>query len=338
RKKLRLVCRTWKEFLDRHSLRWVFLKSQTKVMGSGTQRIDFTTSEGIEYLPQESRFHTETSRSQTSNISVLYIQDPSNDGSVLYKSAEKIPHVRSIGFSCEFGQSVRGIPQSFVEGLQSSFTQLTCLAIWAGVVEGPLVLPNLEVLSLNVTEFPIQEWWFPSLKHYHFKARRRVVENFSASMVPGPTTRLLSLYLFDPDKSIEVDEQFWEDFPSLQFLGIFLGSLDLVADPPHTHPLSQLFLCECITNLYGSSINYRQLAAVVARITNLTTLVVPAECFIYEGEDALPLSKAHAERGIEWIDMYGGELLQHESAVNSNVGFALATLVGASLVAQHMYG
>ncbi|PVG01111.1 hypothetical protein CPB86DRAFT_782017 [Serendipita vermifera] len=338
RKKLRLVCRTWKEFLDRYSLRWIFDKFQTELTGSGTQRIDFTTSEQADYLLSESKFHDEISRSSTgTNVSVLYLRDPMNDGSVLFENARKLPHIRSISFSQEVGLGVLDIPQSFVEGLQSSFTQLTCLVIWGGVIEGPLVLSKLEVLSLDVVKFPVQERWFPSLKHYHFKGRQRNKEDFSASMVPGPTMGLLSLYFFDPNISIKADEQFWGDFPSLQFLGITLNNFDLVAAPPFKHPLFQLFLCECITDISGSSINYRQLATVVSRIPNLTTLVVPAECFIYEEEAALPLSKAHAERGIEWVDMDGGELLVHKSAVNSNVGYALATFVGASLVAQHLY-
>jgi hypothetical protein len=338
RVKLRLVCRVWKEILDRLSLRWIHRKSQAKAIRSGTKRIDITTLEHVESLPDEIKSYASLlpSCQFETNLSVVYIKDLSNDASVLFENAKKIPHVRSINYSCDNGIRILDIPPSFVSSLQESFAQLTCLTIWGGTVEGPLVLPNLEVLSINVIKFPVEQWWFPSLKHYHIGMRYRIVQNFSTSWVPGPTTRLLSLYLFGFDKAIKADEQFWEDFPSLQFLGTPLAYLDLDIDLPSAHPLSTFFLCECITDSYGSSINYGKLATVTDQIPNLTTLVVPAECFIYEAEAAIPLSKDHAERGIEWVDMHGGELLEHKSAINSNVGFYLAALVAASLVAQHL--
>jgi hypothetical protein len=338
RAKLRLVCRTWKDLLDRHSLRWIHRDFQAEAIGPGTQRLDFNTLEYIKDITDGIKTHPQllSSCQFETNLSVICIKDQANKASILFENARKLPHVRSINYINDLGLRILDLPRSFVDGLQESFAQLTSLAITGGDVEGPLVLPNLEVLSINVTEFPVEQWWFPSLQHYHLGWRYTMVENFSTSWVPGPSTRLLSLYLRGPDKTIEADEQFWEDFPSLQFLGMPLANLNLDVDLPSMHPLSTLFLCECITDSYGSSINYGKLATVADQIPNLTTLVVPAECFIYEAEAAIPLSKDHGERGIEWVDMHGGELLEHKSAINSNMGFYLAALVAASLVAQHL--
>ncbi|PVG02918.1 hypothetical protein CPB86DRAFT_696227, partial [Serendipita vermifera] len=251
RKKLRLVCKMWANFLDPHSMRWVCHRQHWKPNGRGIKRLDirdvtYRANESVSSISIRSRLqpkHVESilampqTRSSLSTIRLDFVSVVPSKGTIQY-ILDQVADYSSIR---TFGYKIRETCTRYLtQQLQKRFSSITTLEIEATEIIGPLRLEKLETLYLDTSTYDADNWWFPSLKHCAFGCQVVKGYGWKTSLIPGPRHQIRSLYLKRLTSPVRIDAQFWQDLPLLEFLGGCAQWMAIVDSAPLDHPLVQL--------------------------------------------------------------------------------------------------
>jgi len=279
RRRLRLVCRAWNEFvlLSRH--RWLQLVDE----GSPIYGLDSTTPGAGGVRPVE-RLSTKINSDElvvpilswTSHI----LQRPADQSPLrayalrLYKLptqgynpfydlvrlAPDSPEytntaLESLSIAALFGSTVYiSFPQ-----ISSTFTGLRSLFLW-NMIATPrqtIALPQLELLHVHYTTsafhtLPVHVWDTPALRHAYlaYLSTRAQFAAVLDGFLRRHAARLESLVLFHDDTKsaslLGLPVDFWYAFPALRLFGVKAVTLERqdwagwTVVPPTTHPLRYL--------------------------------------------------------------------------------------------------
>lgn len=121
------------------------------------------------------------------------------------------------------------------------FVNLTTLIVETELVEMDMELPKLRVLMLKSARLDLQRWRCPSLQHCVLIDLHKIDEplNIDMQFIPFPSS-LLSLIVYN--RSLIVDEVFWQSYSSLAHIGF--SSLDYQYPPPQGHPLCSISIVD----------------------------------------------------------------------------------------------
>ncbi|PVF95030.1 hypothetical protein CPB86DRAFT_788518 [Serendipita vermifera] len=330
RKKLQLVCKTWRELLHLHSVRWICKDTNLNQFGKGTLRIDFALSNNNQCsekpwnIPNSQHLDQLLSLPGTDNhLGVIALRDvvQTDDKlqTVLFSRSSDMPRVASLTYtSCQRESTSLGktpAPPGLLPGLESSFSSLTCLKISASAVQGSITLPRLEVILINVASYEPGRWWFPSLKHCQMGWSVMHQRTYTPSLIPGPINQMQSILLHQSRMDsvsdygrIEANDRFWQDHASLRYLGVMNEAFFVTADPPPTHPLSQIYFFESGRLHSGDSFDFDKASFTIRRIPNLKRVTVPTFLNSWspqQREDMLALYQQGTPRGIEFAHHFG---------------------------------
>jgi hypothetical protein len=330
RKQLQLVCKTWNELLRLHSARWICKDTNLDKFGKGTLRIDFVLSNNNRFsekpwnLPNSQHLDRLLSLPGTdSHLSVVALRDVIRTDEklqeVLFNRTRDMPRICSLTYiSCQHESTSLGkepAPPSLLPGLESAFSSLTCLKISSSTVQGFITLPRLEAISINVGNYEMGRWWFPALKHCHLGWAVMRQRTYTPSLIPGPINQIQSILLSQSREDttsdygmIEANERFWKDHASLHYLGIMNEALFLTADPPPTHPLSQIYFLESYRLHSGDWYDFDKAADMIRRIPNLKRITVPTFLTSWpepQKQKMLALYQQELPRKIEFAHHYG---------------------------------
>ncbi|KAG8815365.1 hypothetical protein FRC17_000735 [Serendipita sp. 399] len=277
RRKLRLVCRAWKQFADRWDLcdRWVCVASFSKQEISdetwrGALRVEFT---GAFHTIKTSLFCWKTiggNGLRMTRLELLHFPEGEFKPimEVLFATAASLPQLRSLGLAVP--DAYGGLPRR----LSKFFPKLTHLTL-DFTISGPgvivwdppkgkevpdelvreanaLRLLDLEVLFLLRKEFlPDLEYWnLPSLKHFH---AHPISPPFvwSDNIFPFLLQHSSTIETLDLDNTsigstgglnrsdgqYMVQPGFWDMFPSLQLIRYSSINMKFSDYPRNGHPL-----------------------------------------------------------------------------------------------------
>lgn len=227
------------------------------------------------------------------------------DCHIFFRHADHFSSLRSFAYSGSY--SLYSMPA--FEGMVSSFKSITMLILSNLLIMGPLTLPAVEILYLDCRVVDLSEWWFPRLRHVCFGMTTFEDKTYSEALIPGPIFNIHSLLLPDYHPDLEVDEMFWNDHPSLQFLGISIDRFRISDNAPYSHPLRYLHFIESNSALFKVSI--QRFNNIVDRIPNLQVITMPVNEDPYEdiySPNWMELFMEHKRRGIVWRNLEGKEI------------------------------
>ncbi|KAG8814879.1 hypothetical protein FRC18_001749 [Serendipita sp. 400] len=331
RRNMRLVCRLWRDLVDRHPARWLCGEGLIGTIPTrGVERIDFRTPTppsvsilspyGAPSLQQSlARVLAVNAGAGTrSKLSVLSIYCTNPDqyhglDKVLFAHARELPAVRSFAFDTP--STV--LHTTLLANLRRSFTSLTCLFISAQRIQGSLRLEGIEILMVKAASADLDEWYFPSLRQLSLEIGPPGRTAYRSSLVPGPVQNLRSLLFPTGDSSFKVTNEFWKEHPALEFLGVSADALNIIDPPPTSHPLAHLFLSHpsgiVLDDGYGSHSNLQAYADRIVKIPNLQTVMLSYFKYPPHGNRTasrgwIALMRVQMQHGVTFYNAFGREL------------------------------
>ncbi|PVG00523.1 hypothetical protein CPB86DRAFT_782600 [Serendipita vermifera] len=329
-KVLRLVCKMWKELLDRQPQYWLYEgRDSLEKRMKGVERIDLPLEihieDDIEFALGRPNIY---SMSETPNtllsLTNLCINDRTYNSEDcrtailhLFSQLSQIPNLRALNYINRFRQLNFTLPE-----LQAHFASITCLHLEAMELLGPLHLEKLEVLYLDVFAYGVTEWSVPNLRHLAVKRRGKSLfpshnldDNSSRKRVPIPASslrNLQSLLLYDVQTILTLDKHFWRVYPQLECIGGFFENFNILDAPPPNHPLHHVvnFGVE-----YEPWLMRTHLASLPNKLPNLRQIHMPFsrhnDSFLATDTAWVKLAQEHRQKGIIWSDR-DGEVIRYK--------------------------
>ncbi|CAG7850403.1 SubName: Full=Uncharacterized protein {ECO:0000313/EMBL:CCA75824.1} [Serendipita indica DSM 11827] len=250
RMRLKLVCRAWKDIVDRHEDWQLVLGDRYPPVDRTAHRLEVLLEPAFMHRHIPSHSSSEVGQMDTDkpwaelwgdypNLRVLSVYSGATGDHGLYE------HLQTDVFS----QPLAGIVRSFIlrlsnvhldemvlSGVQQSFSLLTSLSLDTRSIRGPLTLDHLETLVIRAELVELERWNLPSLRHLYLRG----YIPYRTNLIPESHQRLQSL-LVNPHTDLTTDDTFWKDHTSLKFLGVSPWGLEFMSPPPPDHPLAQLF-------------------------------------------------------------------------------------------------
>jgi hypothetical protein len=300
RKNLRLVCKMWDELLPQ-TPRWLSSIEQPRTIDEKVKRFDLTISGPPDTVPD---LHTGFNMSAICIHVFAFHNELQNLIQLALDKAHSVSSIRTFSYTYE------NISPPFLSlELQARFSSLTTLYIETVELYGPLRLDKLEVLYWNIYRCDQDQWWFPSLRHCALGDRIIGSNKFQPSLIPGPTHQLQSLYFPKQGSWMTMDDAFWQDFPCLEYLGVYNHMAD-IAHPgaPSHHPLRHI----AFNDASKEDINFYNFVQLTNLVPNLRRVTLPSN-FGQEDDKALHdtclfLFQEHCKRGIDWVDKEGNPI------------------------------
>ena len=287
RLQLKLVCRAWKDVLDRHEHWQLVLGDRFLPVSRKARRLEILLepaymrrrySSRLPSLEADEIAHPVTESSGPwvelagvyPHLRVLSVYSGAAGDHSLYQ------HLETDVFSQPLAESVRSLilrltnvhlDEQVLSAVQRSFSLLTCLSLDTRTIRGPLSLDRLETLILRAELVDLERWDIPNLRHLYLRG----YIPYRTFLIPGAHHRLHSL-LVNPHTDVIADDAFWEDHPSLKFLGVSPWGLDFMSPPSPDHPLAQLFFWA--RNSIGVELELPRARKIAHRIPQLQALTL----------------------------------------------------------------
>jgi hypothetical protein len=326
RKVLRLVCKTWKELLDRRPRRWLYDADALGERINGVERVDlqltahFVDTHWPKKSPQGIFSPLETPEMfSVTKISIHDMTYQSDDSRTvmlhLFSQISRLHNLQALSYVNHF----RKLNFTLSE-LQTHFSSLTCLYIEAMELRGSLQLERLEVLYLDVFTYDVGTWSLPNLRHLAVKRRGKSLlfphgpvnkrdNNEKSPISPSSLHGLRSLLLCDTSVTPMIDGHFWAAYPQLECIGGFFANFTIVDAPPPNHPLYQVVN---IGPKFDSSQSWAHMASLPNKLPNLRRIHMSFSrqnhSFPESRTPWVRIVQEHRQRGIVWLDRDGVEI------------------------------
>lgn len=275
RKTMRLVCRSWRDFMDEYKHRWItynsasdadpqqqseFLEAVTSstIISSEQQEMSETPSR-----PRRIMFHARNQHDIdifgqllehcSSRITILFTEcsegyeDPLFE--LLLKHGAKLPNLR---FLTLCGPNRSYMP---LRVISTNFPKLFTIAISHSRTatypihpDDVLLLPNVEVLGLDLSQTPvhtIESWDLRGLQQLHTRLDGDYGNGINVSLEPlrilGANLTVLNIHkLRARTGSLRLPFEFWTWCPRLIELLIFMSAIYFDTAAPDNHPLKSI--------------------------------------------------------------------------------------------------
>ncbi|PVG00531.1 hypothetical protein CPB86DRAFT_192425 [Serendipita vermifera] len=320
KRRLRLVCRMWKDILEGRPQRWVHeglnLKDNTDGM-ERIERIDFLLTDhwvDAQWFPQArgevyALLETPEDLVSLTNICINDTTGRSDEHTTgisnLFYRISRIPNLRALNYTHRHG-SIK-----FLSQLQTYFSSITSLHIETEVVHGSLHLENLQTLYLDVARYEVGEWSLPSLRHC---AIGRGVKYFTfcpdadekCPIVLSSLYKLQSLLFYNPP-GLRITKYFWIAYPSLEcFGGGGCWGIDIIDHPPFDHPVRQFVYTDLRPPLWGPPKHLASLPKQIRRV--YIAFSRHKSPFLDPNTAWAHLIRGHHQKGVVWLDRDGMEI------------------------------
>lgn len=271
RKSMRLVCRSWRAYMDGYKHRWITYDTGTDADSRQQDEFrDVLNASVISSLdgcvpsrPRRLMFHVrgesdvERFRKLVENsarkLTILFTECSEGNEDALFEhllshSAE-LPNLRFL--------AICG-PTRFImplRALSTAFPKLLSLAIshnrsatYLFSSHDTLVLPSLEVLGLDVSQTSadaVKSWDLRGLRQLHTRLSGECIGGVNISLEPirllGSNLTVLNIHkLRASGAAILLPFEFWTWCPRLRELLVFLSAVYLDAPAPEDHPLKSI--------------------------------------------------------------------------------------------------
>jgi hypothetical protein len=316
---LRLVCKMWKELVDRRSPYWIWggedipwerIKMTRRIDILLTQLpVDSQSTEKIQYDVYPVLETPEVLNSLTN----ICMEDLSgNDGDEnrtltmhLFSRMSQLPNLRVLSYIHYYERVNFTFPE-----LQTYFTSIRFLSIYSQEIHGSLHLANLEALYLNVKTYNVGGWWLPSLRYLAIGmyGRNTLSRNGANEVAPISSSSrhgLESLLLYDISTKLEIDEHFWATHPRLKCLGGCFPYMNIIGGPPPNHPLRQVVHT---TPRTGGLELARSIASLPKSLDRIYMPFRRDHSFLETDTAWVNLVQEHRQKGTIWLDYNGMEI------------------------------
>jgi hypothetical protein len=322
RKKLRLVCKSWAERMDRPYPRWIVdrVPSDYEQWINRIKRLDLGVSNRFQ-LNAATSHHSEGHRQRLHSIlsqptkltsvttvcfSLSWSDRHIDEEASLIRNLHVLPSLRSLTYIDHASRPLHQL--ALVKELRHShFESLTSLYLQMWRLHDPIRLERLEVLYLDVYEYSAGQWSFPSLRHFAMKRwnvdflrsipSRENLLGENSSPLAGPHSHIRSLFLLEEGVNIVLDDSFWKLYSKLEDLGVSGRTATLLSKVPPDHPLYRLTITD-------HSRDSGRLMTLTSKIPNLRQVFSPSHDHKILESDVVSFSlfQDHRQRGIQWID------------------------------------